>query len=142
MNSAFHDDGASERGQFSDLSPEECYALLGVSGVGRLAFSMPSGPMIYPVNYLISDGAVVFRTSPYSRLGEHPIGLVAFEVDELDPELSRGWSVLVQGRSAPIEDTEETTAIRASGRLVSWAPGQRNMFIRITVETISGRRVG
>lgn len=142
MNSALHDSGASERSQFSDLSPEECYALLGPSGVGRLAFDTPDGPMIYPVNYLIDGKSVVFRTSPYSRLGEHPFGIVAFEVDDLDPGLRRGWSVLIRGGSAPIDDPDESAAIRASGQLVSWAAGQRNLFVRITADTISGRRVG
>lgn len=137
-----HHENASDLIESSDLTHDECYSLLGVSGVGRLAFNTPAGPMIYPVNYLVDEETIVFRTSSYSQLGEHPRGLVAFEVDELDKELRSGWSILVHGRSAPIDDTEETIAIQASGQLVSWASGRRNMFVRITVDTISGRRVG
>lgn len=35
------------------LDREECLRLISPGGVGRIAFSNPSGPVILPVNYTI-----------------------------------------------------------------------------------------
>jgi nitroimidazol reductase NimA-like FMN-containing flavoprotein (pyridoxamine 5'-phosphate oxidase superfamily) len=130
-----------ESGNLSVLSAAECRALLGETGVGRIGFVGPSGPVIFPVNYLIDNDTIVLRTSPYTMLGEHATGQVAFEVDELDAWLTRGWSVLVTGRSAPVEDPDEAIALRRSERLQPWADGHRNLFVRITPDEITGRRI-
>jgi nitroimidazol reductase NimA-like FMN-containing flavoprotein (pyridoxamine 5'-phosphate oxidase superfamily) len=122
------------------LSQAECLELLGATGIGRIAFSTATGPRIYPVNYLVADGCVVVRTSPYAQLGEHASGLVAFEADHLDAKLRRGWSVLVVGLSAPVEDADEAIRLHHTGQLEPWAPGQRNLFVRITPREITGRR--
>ncbi len=129
-------------GAVVELSREECFELLGESGVGRIAFDTPSGPVIHPVNYLVHDATIVIRTSPYSQLGAHPLGLVAFEVDELEAELRSGWSVLVVGRCTPIEDPDEAIDLRRGGKLEPWAAGQRNLFVRISPNAVTGRRIG
>ncbi len=126
----------------SVLTTEECLDLLGGSGVGRVAFVGQTGLVIHPVNYLIDHGTVVVRTSPYTLLAENATGQVAFEIDELDSWLSVGWSVLVTGTCAPIDDPDESTALRALGTLHPWAAGNRNLFLRITPREITGRRVG
>jgi nitroimidazol reductase NimA-like FMN-containing flavoprotein (pyridoxamine 5'-phosphate oxidase superfamily) len=134
-------DGASEQGNISVLTSAECRTLLGTAGVGRVAFVGPSGPVIHPVNYLVDHDTIVVRTSPYTMLGEHATGQVAFEVDDLDAWLTRGWSVLVTGRSAPVDDPEEAIALRRAGLLQPWAEGHRNLFVRITPDEITGRRI-
>lgn len=129
-------------GRLTELSEAESFALLGESGVGRLAFATAAGPLIHPVNYLVDDATIVLRTSPYTRFGEHPFGPVAFEVDDLDAQMQRGWSVLIVGRCAPIEDADEAIDLRRGGRLDVWADGQRNLFVRITPQRVTGRRIG
>ncbi len=129
-------------GAIVELSRTECFALLGETGVGRVAFSTASGPLIHPVNYLVDDETIVLRTSPYTQLGGHPFGLVAFEVDDLEREMRRGWSVVLVGRCAPVEDTDEAIDLRRGGRLEAWAAGQRNLFVRITPQQVTGRRIG
>lgn len=133
-------DGAG--GSPVELSRTECFALLGETGVGRVAFSTASGPLIHPVNYLVDGETIVLRTSPYTQLGGHPFGLVAFEVDDLEREMRRGWSVVVVGRSAPVEDTDEAIDLRRGGRPEAWAAGHRNLFVRITPQQVTGRRIG
>lgn len=133
--------GSTPGGPLEELSTEECFTLLGDSGVGRVAFTTASGPLIHPINYLVDDKTIVLRTSPYTRLGEHPFGLVAFEADELEAEMRRGWSVLVVGSCAPVEDTDEAIDLRRGGRLEAWAAGQRNLFVRITPQQVTGRRI-
>ena len=136
-----HTSRAPGQGTMCVLTREECLALLGETGVGRVAFIGPSGPLIHPVNYLMEHDTIVIRTSPYTRLGERAAGPVAFEVDDLDPELRRGWSVLVVGNSLPVDDADEAIALRRNGRVASWAGGHRNMFVRITPREITGRRI-
>ena len=70
-----------------DLSTEECIHRLSSRNVGRLAVATPLGPRIYPVNYVVDDVSVVFRTNPYGTLGTFGWGLeVAFEVDQDERE--------------------------------------------------------
>ncbi|MGW6738130.1 pyridoxamine 5'-phosphate oxidase family protein [Streptomyces sp. NPDC055013] len=38
-------------------------SLLGPHGVGRIALSTASGPVVVPVNYSVVDGAIVFRAA-------------------------------------------------------------------------------
>lgn len=125
----------------SELSREECLRLLADAGVGRVAFNTASGPLIHPVNYMLDNDTIVIRTSPHARLAENAVGPMAFEVDDLESTLGVGWSVLVVGTSAPVDETEESIRFRGSGRLQPWAPGQRNLFLRITPREITGRRI-
>lgn len=129
-------------GPLVELSKEECFALIGEAGVGRVAFTTASGPLIHPVNYLVDGDTLVLRTSPHTQFGTHPFGLVAFEVDDLDPLMERGWSVLFVGRCAPVEDADEAIDLRRGGRLQAWAAGTRNLFVRITPDQVTGRRIG
>ncbi len=47
------------------LAAEECWRLLALGRVGRLAVSGDDGgPDVLPVNYLTHDGAIFFRTAP------------------------------------------------------------------------------
>lgn len=128
-------------GQLTELSRAECFELLGDTGVGRVAFNTAAGPLIHPVNYLVDQSTIVIRTSPHSRLGGHPLGLVAFEVDDVDSEMRAGWSVLLVGRCAPIEDADEAIDLRLTRRLEAWASGPRNLFVRITPQQVTGRRI-
>jgi hypothetical protein len=52
----------------------------------------------------------------------------------------RGWSVLIQGPAHHVAGTEEEAA-RAAGA-ETWAPGDRELFVRIVPSRITGRRVG
>ena len=80
---------------FRAMDVAECVELLASKRVGRVGFIGPHNPQVIPVNYALSDGAVVFRTAAYGTLAQHATrARVAFEVDELDEFLSSGWSVL------------------------------------------------
>ncbi len=65
---------------------------------------------------------------------------VAFETDVTDTAARRGWSVLVQGPAHHVTGAEED-AVRAAG-VESWAPGDRELFVRIVPSRVTGRRVG
>lgn len=80
------------------LSQQECWGLLAVGSVGRLALSINALPAILPVQYT-SDGASISIC-----LGQHEVpatsvheSVVAFGADEIDEGSRSGWAVQVQG---------------------------------------------
>jgi nitroimidazol reductase NimA-like FMN-containing flavoprotein (pyridoxamine 5'-phosphate oxidase superfamily) len=87
---------------------------------------------VFPVNYRLHAGTIVFRTAQDSPTDEdlrtgiaHAEYKVAFEIDEIDLAAREGWSVLVQGpvhhvesdsvRAEVLEADVETWAGRGQG---------------------------
>ena len=130
-----------------ELDENECLYLISPSGVGKIAYTGRFGPVVLPVNYIMQDRAVVFRTAENSPLDEDlRTGIrnadykVAFEIDDIDMTERRGWSVLIQGPAHHLTGDEEA-AVRETG-IETWAPGDRELFVRIVPSRITGRRVG
>ena len=130
-----------------ELSEEQCLKLIAGGGVGRIAYHSRFGPAVLPVNYALQDGAVVFRTAQNGPLDEDlRTGItgadykVAFEIDSIDLASRQGWSVLIQGPASHVAGADEE-AVRRAG-VESWAPGERELFVRIVPSRITGRRVG
>ncbi|MGI8889047.1 MAG: pyridoxamine 5'-phosphate oxidase family protein [Nocardioidaceae bacterium] len=135
--------GGDRRGTFTELSTEECYRKLSQAvGIGRIGLCTSDGPLVLPVNYLVDGETLLVRTAPYTVIAEHASGPVALEVDDLEPALKFGWSVLVVGEASRVEDVEEMVELRTSGRLEPWAEGTRGFFIRITPRGVTGRQIG
>lgn len=126
-----------------DLPYEECLRLLVGEAVGRIAICTPDGPHVVPVNYVVDEESIVFRTAPYSVVGSNADGArLALEVDALEPESMTGWSVLATGAGAMLSDTFDIARVRMHGGPSPWAGGLRPMHIRLTWHTLTGRRVG
>jgi nitroimidazol reductase NimA-like FMN-containing flavoprotein (pyridoxamine 5'-phosphate oxidase superfamily) len=125
------------------LSPSECRDLLEGGVVGRLAMATPVGPRIVPVNYAVHGESIVFRTAPYSELSTYGWNTdLAFEVDHLDYETHQGWSVVAVGRAHVVDDPDEVQRIRAQWDPRPWAPGSRNLYVKLTWRELSGVRLG
>ncbi|WP_246144835.1 helix-turn-helix domain-containing protein [Actinacidiphila oryziradicis] len=124
-----------------ELDPQECRARLSTHGVGRVAVSTPHGPAIVPVNYAVVDGAVVFRTAPDAAPALAAGTEAAFEVDHIDEALSQGWSVLVVGRAEHVTDPAAIQHLADEARTGPWAGGDRELWVRIAPERITGRRI-
>jgi nitroimidazol reductase NimA-like FMN-containing flavoprotein (pyridoxamine 5'-phosphate oxidase superfamily) len=129
------------------LGEAECLRLIAPGGIGRIAYSGRFGQAILPVNYKLHDGAIVFRTALQSALDEDlqtGIGAaeyrVAFEIDELDMASRQGWSVLIQGAAHRMESASERACALDAG-VENWAPGERDLFVRIALSRITGRRI-
>jgi nitroimidazol reductase NimA-like FMN-containing flavoprotein (pyridoxamine 5'-phosphate oxidase superfamily) len=130
-----------------ELDEEQCLMLVSEGGIGRIGYTGRFGPVVLPVNYELLDGTVVFRTAEHGPLDEDlRTGItdadykVAFEIDSIDLATRRGWSVLIQGPAHHVTEAEKD-AVREAG-VEPWAPGDRELFVRIIPSRITGRRVG
>ena len=117
-----------------ELSREECRALLASRTVGRIAFQTGNGLRVLPVNYVVLEDRIVFRTAEHGVIARSiRAAEVAFQVDDLDGQTATGWSVLVQGRTGPWSG--EVPVISP------WAPGRREVAVAIEPTSWSGRSV-
>ncbi len=124
------------------LSAAECWALLTTQRTGRIGFTREGSLYIYPVNYLIHDGGIYFRTSEEGELGRAALGPSAFQADAIQPEAMAGWTVLAQGSPERVDDEELLKALWGRASEEPWAGGLRTQFIGLRPDTVSGRRVG
>ncbi len=124
------------------LSPDECRALIGSGGVGRLLVVEPGrGPVAIPVNYRMDGDDVIFRTGAGTRMVDS-LGQasVSFDVDHLDDALAEGWSVLLTGTASVITDPAELQRAEALG-IEPWAGGDRETYARLRVREVTGRAI-
>ena len=123
------------------LTEEECHALLRSGTVGRVGVTMGALPAIFPVNYGVVDGAVVFYTGEGVKLRAALEGaVVAFEVDHVETAGRTGWSVMVIGLAEDVTDPRELAAVGRLG-IAPLAGGDRSHAVRIRPQFVSGRRV-
>lgn len=126
--------------QTTRLDPSACWALLRSTDVGRLAVTTTAGPDIFPVNFAVDRGSLVFRTARGSKLTavtDQPA--VAFEVDGYDEGAGEVWSVVVKGRAELVRgfvDLLDTSGLP----LYPWEAESKAQFVRVVAEDVSGRR--
>jgi uncharacterized protein len=122
------------------LATNESLELLRSSVVGRLAVSITDHPDIFPINYVVDHGCVVFRTAEGTKLAAAVLGRgVAFEVDGYDEVGGEAWSVVVKGHAVEIEQMHDLfDAVELP--LFSWQAAPKPRFVRIEPVDISGRR--
>ena len=122
------------------LDTHTCLGLLRTSEVGRLAVAIKNQPDIFPINYVVDRGTVVFRTAEGTKLAAALLGRgVAFEVDGYDPDAGEAWSVVIKGTAVEIENMYEMfDALDLP--LFPWHAGSKHRFVRIEPLEITGRR--
>ena len=123
-----------------DMGERECRELIKAGGVGRVAFELAGRLSVLPVNFVTYADSVIFRTAATTAAGRYGAGPVAFEIDQLDEGMREGWSVLVSG-TARQAGPAETKELRDALDLEPWAGGDREVYIVIEPEQVSGRRV-
>jgi hypothetical protein len=122
------------------LATDECWALLRTSDVGRLAVAIMNQPDIFPVNYVVDHGAVVFRTAEGTKLAAAVLGRgVAFEIDGYDAARGEAWSVVVKGRAVEIKRMQEVFDA-CDLPLFPWLASPKPRFVRIEPGSVTGRR--
>lgn len=123
------------------MSDDECWDFLGHHQLGRVAIAQMGHPMIFPVNYALDDRSVIFRSSRGAKLTAGGIGQrAAFEVDEASPRFETGASVVVHGTILEVTDQADRARIALLG-VRPWASGDRDHFLRIDMDWVSGREL-
>ncbi len=129
-----------DKSTVDELSESACWTLLRTASVGRLAVWVQDHPDIFPINYAVDHGTVVFRSGTGAKvsaaLSDSP---VALEADGYDEETTEAWSVVVKGNVEEIsrgQDLLDTIDLP----LFPWQAGDKSRFIRIIPTTTSGRR--
>lgn len=133
--------------ELEELSPGECLELLSGQTVGRLAYNDDLGPIAEPLNYAVDGDTVVLRVGDGTKRRATVQPLLALEVDRIDPDGRAGWSVIVRGpaEEVPLDEVPALVhQLREAGvdPPRPWAAGVHNVWLRITVSNLSGRRFG
>jgi uncharacterized protein len=123
------------------LTRGECLRLLASVPVGRIIYTRQALPAVELVNFTLDNGDVIIKTDHGGKLAAATRGaVVAFEADNVDQAQQAGWSVTVIGHSHEVTDPDEIARLEQIG-LSSWAPGERERFIRISPGLLNGRRL-
>jgi uncharacterized protein len=129
-------------GDLTTIERDECVALLSGAPWVRLAFVVDGAPEVLPINVLVRDDAIYFRTATGSKLGSAAAdGPVAVQADGGEERTRIGWSVVAHGHASIVVDRDVEEELFALP-FEPWAlPDDREFWVRITVETVSGRRI-
>jgi hypothetical protein len=122
------------------IPPDVCRQLLAdTTTVGRIGFCDENGQQLVPVNFVYRDDCIYFRTSARGFLARLGSGCadVAFEIDHIDLLTQTGWSVLVKGATEEARDAGDL----GPEWLRPWAGGYRSVIVRLTPQSVAGRRV-
>ncbi|MGZ4435308.1 MAG: pyridoxamine 5'-phosphate oxidase family protein [Trebonia sp.] len=121
------------------LPQRDCVELLAGAQVGRVVFTERALPAVLPITFAIYDDALVFCTGDTRLAAAAGRGVLAFEADEIDPASRTGWSVVVTGIAEVVTDPLERARIHTI--VQPWAPGHRDVFIRLPLTVVTGRRI-
>ncbi|GJF09648.1 hypothetical protein NGTWS0302_14160 [Mycolicibacterium cyprinidarum] len=122
----------------TELTEAESWNLLSAVSLGRLVTTVSGWTEIFPVNFVVQRRTLLFRTAEGTKLltsvlNEH----VLFEAD--DHNIVEGWSVVVRGTAHLLSTSDEIDDARRAG-LYPWIATQKLRFVRITPDTLTGRR--
>jgi len=127
----------TEESPVIELTDEECWELLANEELGRLAYRLVDEVHVVPINYVVDDRSLLFRTTPGNKLLAAALhSEVAFEIDWHD-DLS-AWSVMARGRVRRLHEDEvhrvDSLPLRA------WVPTPKFDVVELRVEVVTGRR--
>ncbi|MCB0919940.1 MAG: pyridoxamine 5'-phosphate oxidase family protein [Actinobacteria bacterium] len=122
------------------LDAAECWRLLADHDVCRLAVSVGGQPDIFPLNYVVDEERLVFRTAPGSKLASVAINAnVAVEIDGYDPENNTAWSVVAYGTAGIVSSEAEEYRLERLP-LFPWNTSPKYNFVEVSLDDIAGRR--
>ncbi len=122
----------------SILSQTECWDLLSSRSLGRLVTSVDGQPEIFPVNYVVQNRTVLFRSAEGTKLVSAAINNnVLFEAD--DHNVAEGWSVIVKGLARSLR-SDEDIAEAEKAQLLPWIATVKPHYVRIRPLSVTGRR--
>jgi uncharacterized protein len=127
--------------RWQELTKDECFSLLASQRLGRVVLVDERGPLALPINFVLDQHTVLFRTDEGTKLDVAIRGgPVAFEIDGVDEATRTGWSVLLRGEATEVIDAAELARVRRLP-LYPWAPGAKGHHVRILPTSLTGRRI-
>ena len=127
-------------GDMVELTVPECWSLLREQVVGRLAVVHDGRPDIFPVNYVVDQGSIVFRTGSGSLFSSAAGRPVAFEVDGYAVEDATAWSVVIRGFASELREVDEIVDVLQLP-LLPWHAGPKPRMVRVEPDSVTGRRL-
>ncbi|MFE2756600.1 pyridoxamine 5'-phosphate oxidase family protein [Actinosynnema sp. NPDC059335] len=122
------------------LSRDECLELLGSAAIGRLVYTDKALPVVHPVVFALDGECVVLRVPDGSATLVARDTIVAFQIDDVAPDLSRGWSVMAVGHVTEVEERARLARMRQLP-LPSRGHGRGDHYLVVDLEVLSGRRI-
>jgi nitroimidazol reductase NimA-like FMN-containing flavoprotein (pyridoxamine 5'-phosphate oxidase superfamily) len=117
----------------------ECLRLLSTANVGRVIYSEAAMPAAHPVKYVVDGDEIVFRTLSRTKIAlavQHRV--LAFQLDQINPDDCTGWSVLGIGQAYLITDPWRLAAL-ASRMPQSWVRDRAARTVSIPLARLTGR---
>jgi uncharacterized protein len=122
------------------LSREECLKLLATAAVGRLVYTHKALPVVHPVVFVLDGECVVLRVPDGSATLVARDTIVAFQIDDIASDLSRGWSVMAVGHVTEVEEPTRLARLEQLPLASRGHPGGDH-FLVVDLEVLSGRRI-
>jgi nitroimidazol reductase NimA-like FMN-containing flavoprotein (pyridoxamine 5'-phosphate oxidase superfamily) len=121
----------------TEMSVEECWTLLESHDFGRLAYRLVDEVHLVPINYVVEDRTLYFRTTSGGKLLAAALHSdVAFEIDWHDD--STAWSVVARGALRQLEEDEQHRLDSVARE--SWIPTQKPEVVELVPSAVTGRR--
>ena len=123
------------------IHDDECVALLRAHRWGRLAVQVHDHPEVFPLNYAMDGPRIVFRIDRGAKLASlRQSHLASFQIDEVDEEKRRGWSVMAVGPISEAVDAADIRRLEDLG-LESWVTSESVHWMQLSPHRLSGRRL-
>ena len=123
-----------------NLSEADSLELLATKTFGRLVVRLKDDMDLYPLNYVVSEGAIYFRTAEGSKLFTLTLNHdVLFEADFVDEAEHNAWSVVVKGNAEALKSNAEIEKADELP-LKPWLPTLKYNYVKVTPTSISGRK--
>ncbi|MEO6532067.1 MAG: pyridoxamine 5'-phosphate oxidase family protein [Pseudolysinimonas sp.] len=120
------------------ISDAEAWELLRMTQVARLATHAAGEVDIFPINYVVDGSTLIFRTAPGTKLLELTLHhAVALEIDGWTEHSA--WAVVVKGTAEELQHQADVDHAEKLP-LVPWIPTYKDRYVRITPNSVSGRR--
>jgi uncharacterized protein len=124
-----------------ELDSSRCWQLLQTTQTGRVGFLHGNRIEILPVNHLVHEQAIYFRTGEDGAMASStPQQNASFQTDETHSGRMTGWSVLVSGPLERVDDASLITFLAGRQWEEPWAEGLQAAYLRLAPELVTGRR--
>ncbi|WP_066898914.1 pyridoxamine 5'-phosphate oxidase family protein [Mycolicibacterium houstonense] len=120
------------------LSERESWDLLDGVALGRLVTAVDDEAHVFPVNFVVQNRTILFRTAAGTKLISAAINnQVVFEAD--DHNSAEGWSVIVRGIARTVRTDEELDEAERA-QLLPWTATTKTHYVRVSPVRVTGRR--